>query len=458
MHKKTCLLILSILLYFLFFLPFYHLDIKLQAVAALTIIQILWIGRVFPLAYSSLLFILLLSFHFFTYSETLSYFSSEIVWLLFATFIISHAFIETGLASRVSFQLLKISRGSGRALVFISFILMLVLAILIPSNVGKANLVTSVLDRLLKSLKEFSEVKNLGAALFIGISYLAAISGAFVATGASSTIYTFGLFSDLSTDLNYMTWMLYFAPPILVYVVLLWGLFLYYFPPENIDKQHLLQLLDNRLAELGHISIAEKKVIAIMSLTLVLWATQNLHGFSIPLIGLLGAVLTILPGIGVWKWEQAKTSINWDMMLFFASTLMVSGMLVKTGTIKWIADFLIDSMSSQSAILVVLTLILCTALIRIIFVNILGFLTIMIPLSIQIGENLAGFSPLVVAMAVFLTGIPGFFLITQSPVHLISYSYGYFTDRDLLKIGLPSAVLWLTLIGGSVFLFWNYLL
>ncbi|WP_163528973.1 SLC13 family permease [Halobacillus ihumii] len=458
MHKKTWLITLSILLYLLFFLPFFHMDIKLQAAAALVMIQILWIGRVFPLAFSSLLLILLLSFHFFTYSETLAYFSSEVVWLLFSTFIISHAFIETGLASRISLQLLKISRGSGRALVLISFILMLVLSILIPSNVGKANLVTSVLDRLLKNLKEFSEVKNLGAALFIGISYLAAISGAFVATGASSTIYTFGLFSDLSTDLNYITWMLYFAPPILVYVVLLWGLFLYYFPPENIKKQHLLQLLNNRLAELGRLSMPEKKVIAIMSLTLVLWATQSLHGFSIPLIGLLGAVLTVLPGIGVWKWEQARTSVNWDMMLFFASTLMVSGMLVKTGTIKWIADFLIESMVTQSAMLVVLTLVLCTALIRIIFVNILGFLTIMIPLSIQIGENLAGFSPLVVAMAVFLTGIPGFFLITQSPVNLISYSYGYFTDRDLLKIGLPSALMWLIIIGCSVVLFWHYLL
>ncbi|UOQ92392.1 anion permease [Halobacillus shinanisalinarum] len=437
MNKRPLLLALAFIIYLLFFTPIFIWDIKLQAIAALAIIQILWIGRVFPLAYSSLLFFLLLSFHFFTYSETLAYFSSEIVWLLFATFIISHAFIETGLASRVSFQLLKISGGSGRGLILISFFLMLVLSVLIPSNVGKANLVTSVLDRLLKNLKEINEGKNLAKALFIGISYLAAISGAFVATGASSTIYTFGLFSSISTNLNYLTWILYFAPPILVFIILLWLIFLHYFPPENIDKQHLLQLLEERLAELGRLSLAEKKVITIMGLTLILWATQTLHGFSIPLVGLLGAVLTIFPRIGVWKWEQAKKSINWDMMLFFASTLMVSGMLIKTGTIEWIADFLVYSVSSQSAILVLLILVLCTALIRIIFVNILGFLTIMIPLSINIGESLTGFSPLVVAMAVFLTGIPGFFLITQSPVHLISYSYGYFTDRDLLKVGIP---------------------
>ncbi|UOQ45538.1 DASS family sodium-coupled anion symporter [Halobacillus salinarum] len=449
--------LLVLVLYLFFFLPIFHWDVKVQALGALLIIQILWIGRVFPLAYSSLLFILMLSFHFFSYEETLQYLSSEIVWLLFSTFIISHAFIETGLASRLSLQLLKISRGSGRALVLISFILMLILAILIPSNIGKGNLVSSVLDRLLKSLKQIDPVKNLGAALFIGISYSAGISGAFVATGASSTIYTFGLFTDITDGLSYLSWLYYFVPPILLYIVLVWIVFLYTFPPENINRQHLLEFINERLGELGRLSRKEKKVMIIMGLTLVLWATQVLHGYSIPLVGLLGAALTVLPGIGVWNWDEAKKSINWDMMLFFASTLMVSGMLIKTGTINWLADMLIHSLASQSGIVVLLALVLCTALIRLIFVNILGFLTIMIPLAINIGENLAGFSPLVVAMAVFLAGIPGFFLITQSPVHLISYSYGYFTDRELMRAGLPSSLLWLIVIAISALFYWPLL-
>ncbi|XBC99317.1 SLC13 family permease [Pseudalkalibacillus hwajinpoensis] len=219
----------------------------------------LWIGRVFSLAFSSLLFILLLSFHFFSYEETLAYISSEIVWLLFATFIISHAFIETGLASRLSLKLLTASRGSSSGLILISYILMLLLSILIPSNIGKANLVSSVLDRLLKSLNEINKIENLGKSLFIGISYLTAIAGAFVATGASSTIYTFGLFTDISNSINYITWLGYFALPIILFTLILWGVMIRTFPPKNINREHLLKLIDERLAELGPVKRTEKK-------------------------------------------------------------------------------------------------------------------------------------------------------------------------------------------------------
>ncbi|MCA1011439.1 SLC13 family permease [Halobacillus halophilus] len=457
MKKQMILFISPLIIYILFFQPLFDWDIKIQALASLVIIQILWIGRVFSLAFSSLLFILLLSFHFFNYEETLAYISSEIVWLLFATFIISHAFIETGLASRLSLKLLTVSRGSGSGLILISYILMLILSILIPSNIGKANLVTSVLDRLLKNLNEINSIENLGKSLFIGISYLTAIAGAFVATGASSTIYTFGLFTDISNSINYISWLSYFALPIILFTLILWGIMIHIFPPRNINRKHLLRLIDKRLEELGPVKRSEKKVIMIMSITLLLWTTSSLHGFSIPLIGLLGAVLTLLPYTGVWDWEKAKKSINWDMMLFFASTLMVSGMLIKTGTIEWMADYIVSSVSAQSGLLVVLILIIGAMLIRIVFVNVLGFLTIIIPLSIQIGQNLKGFSPLVVAMAVFLAGVPGFFLITQSPVHLISYSYGYFTDRDLIKAGIPASLCWVTVIILSLLLFWNYI-
>ncbi|QTN00638.1 citrate:succinate antiporter [Sediminibacillus dalangtanensis] len=457
MNNRTLLLI-SLILYLVFFLPLIDWNIKTQAIAALIIIQMMWIGRVFPLAHSSLLFMLLLSFHFFTYEETLAYFSSEVVWLLFATFIISRAFIETGLASRISLTVLKVSGGSGRALLLISFLLMLVLAILIPSNVGKGNLVASVLDRLLKNVRKINKIENLGKALFIGISYLTAISGALVATGASSTIYTFELFTSVHADLNYITWILYFVPPVLLFTTLLWVLFIFKLPPEKIDRKKMVKLIEEGLDELGLLSLAEKKVMFIMGLTLLLWITQSLHGFSIPLVGLLGAVLTVTPWIGVWKWDQAKDSVNWDMMLFFASTLMVSGMLIKTGTIASIADSFISLISFQSPFLVILLLIVCTAILRIIFVNILGFLTIMIPLAIEIGETLGGYPPFLTAMVVFLVGIPGFFLITQSPVHLISHSFGYFSERELLSIGLPSFSLWVLTILGAVIIYWPYVL
>lgn len=455
--KKIVLFTIAIVLYLLFIPDYFEFDIKVKALVTLVIIQILWIGRVFPLAHSSILLILILSFHFFSYQETLAYFSSEIVWLLFSTFIISHAFIKTGLASRVSLMMLKLSKGSGKSLILISYLLMIVLSIMIPSNVGKGSLVASVFDSLLKNLKRIRDIHNLSKSLFIGIAYLTAISGALVATGASSTIYAYGILGDFSTNLNYLTWILYFAPPIILFAIILWVLFLFIFPPENVDKKVLLGLIDEKINKLGKVSLAEKKIIIIMAITLLLWSTQQFHHISIPLIGLLGAALTFSPFIGIWKWDEAKKSIDWDMILFFASTIMVSGMLIKTGTIKMIANILVENIPLESSFIVLIILVCCTALLRIIFVNILGFLTIVLPLAITVGQSLPNLPPLLITMAVFLAGIPGFLLITQSPVHLITYSYNYFTEKDLFKIGSISLVVWIVIILVTTITYWRFI-
>lgn len=458
MNQKMILFYITIVLYVVFLAPLMDWDVKNKALAALIIVQILWIGRVFPLAFSSILFILILSFHFFTFEETLSYFGTDIIWLLFSTFIIAGAFIETGLASRISLKMLRLSKGSGKQLIFLSFILMFVLSLFVPSNIGKGSLVSSVLDGIVKNLERVTEVPNLAKSLFIGVAYIVAISGAFVATGASSTIYAYGMLADVSPKLSFIHWVLYFGPPILIFMILLYLLFLYCFPPENIDQTLVLQFIDQQLEQLGGMSKSEIKILCIIGLTLTLWITESVHGFSVPMIAMLGASLTILPHIGVFNWNRAKTKINWDMILFFAATLMVSEMLMKTGTVKWLASSLIDAFDSFPPYMIFIFLVLCTAVLRIIFVNVLGFLTVIIPLAITVGQSIPTISPFVIAMAVFLTGIPGFLLITQSPVHLVSFSYGYFKEKDLLHVGKYALGIWLLIVIGSVFFYWSWVI
>lgn len=456
--KKTILMILALGIYLIIIPGYTNFTIEVKALAALAIIQILWIGRVFPLAHSSIILMLILSFHFFSYEETLAYIGSDIVWLLFSTFFISHSFINTGLASRVSLAVLKLSKGSSRALILISYVLMFLLSLMIPSNVGKGSLVSSVFDNLLKNIRKIGKAENLGKSLFIGIAYITSISGAVVATGASSTIYTFGILNENMEGLNYVSWLLFFAPPTILFALILWLISLAVFPPEKIDAEALIQTLNEKTEEMGKLTLPEKKVIFILALILLLWSTQQFHDISIPLTGLLGAALTITPLIGVWTWGEAKKVIDWDMVLFFAATIMVAGMLIQTGTIHMISDFLVGHIPVERPLLVLFMLILITVLIRLVFVNVLGLLTIVLPLSVTVGQSLSGLPPGIVTMAIFLAGIPGFLFITQSPVHLIAYSYNYFAERDLLKIGFISMMAWVMVITLAAGVYWRLLL
>ncbi|SIT72482.1 SLC13 family permease [Edaphobacillus lindanitolerans] len=451
---KKVLFLISLVMYFIFVPGYTPFPVEVRALAVLAIIQILWIGRVFPLAQGALLLMVILSFHFFTYEETLTYFASPIVWLLFSTFFISHAFIETGLAARISLKVLQLSGGESRLLILISYVLTILLSLVLPSNVGKGSLVASVFDGILKNMRPIADIKNVGRSMFIGLTYIVPISGALVATGASSTIYVFGILGEQGEQLTYLSWLIAFAPPVFLFAFFLWLLSITVFPPEKINRKSLVDVLRQKEKELGKLNVSEKKVLVIISVTLILWTTQPLHGISIPLIGLFGASLTMLPGIGVWTWEQGRQSVDWDMMLFFAATIMVSGMLIHTGTIRLVSNVLVNLLGGHSMILIILGMLTLTMCLRLIFVNILGLLTIVLPLSMAVGESLSSHAAENLAMAVFLAGVPGFLFITQSPVHLIAHSYQYFSEKDLVKLGIPATAIWGVMIVATAFLWW----
>lgn len=74
MQKRNILLIICLLVYLVFVSPiFFEWNDVVQAFGVLVIAQVLWIGGVFPYPFSALLIILLVSFHFFSFEETLDF-------------------------------------------------------------------------------------------------------------------------------------------------------------------------------------------------------------------------------------------------------------------------------------------------------------------------------------------------------------------------------------------------
>lgn len=455
--RKVFLLVCALALYIVFIMPVYfHWSNEVRACALLIIMQILWLGRIFSLAYSSILLMIILAFHFWTYEKVLGFIGTPIVWLLFATYILSGAFIQSGLAHRLSLQILKWSKGSGRKIVSASFFLISMLAAMIPSNIGRANLVTSVLDKIIRNIGQAGEASRLSKALFISVCYVTALTGSFLATGASSTIYTFGVINNhLTQPLTFLQWMLFTVPPVALFMVLLWIVLHLLFPFEKIQTESVTSFIKDQLAEQGRMKNDEIKMMVIIAGTVLLWILQPLHQFSIPLIGLLGAAITILPGIGVWKWDEAKQTINWDMILFFASTLMLANVLISSGLLAWISRHMVSIIDAGHVVWLLAVFVILIFVIRLFFVNVLGMMTFIIPLSFSVGEHFPQLSPVLFPLVFFLAGVPGFFLITQSPVHMISFSYGYFTEKDLLKTGIAAAMIWLAILLATAFFYWD---
>lgn len=459
MSKSNILVIFAAAIYVLFVSPLlFEWNVIVQTFGVLIIAQVLWIGGVLPSPVTALILMLMISLHFFSFEETLSFLGSDIVWLLFSTFLIAGAFLESGLAYRMSVYVLRFSRGSGRLLLLSLMFLILMLSVLVPTNIGRGNLIVSVIDKISSSLKGFGKADNISKSLFIGGSFVVSLGGAAVITGANSTLYAFSMFNrNGGGELDYLTWMLMFFPPIILFIFVLWVTLLKLYPPEEIRKNDVMRFIQTEIGRLGKMTATEIKMIIIISVTVVLWIIQPVHGYSISMVGMFGAILTLLPLIGIWDWNKAQKQIDWGMFLFFGSTLILSHLLIETGSLNVVADAFVAAVPFEGTIAILGLVIIGTMLLRTLFVSVLGFMTIMIPLGLEIGEQLGAISPVLIAMVVFLAGVPGFFLVTQSPVNMIYFTYGAFNKKDMFRVGTVASVSWMVIVLISAELYWQLL-
>jgi solute carrier family 13 (sodium-dependent dicarboxylate transporter), member 2/3/5 len=77
-----------------------------------------------------------------------------------------------------------------------------------------------------------------------------------------------------------------------------------------------MERLRQEYRSLGPRSTLEVKAVVIFLLILGFWATDRLHGISATAVAFVGAIVALLPRIGVVKWNDVD--IPWHLMLFSA--------------------------------------------------------------------------------------------------------------------------------------------
>ena len=89
-----------------------------------------------------------------------------------------------------------------------------------------------------------------------------------------------------------------------------------------------MERLRQELESMGKMTVEEFKSIAIFVGVLVLWVTESWHGVSAEVVVLIGAIVALIPGIGVVKWNDVD--IPWHLMIFSAGAYVIGSGLNAT--------------------------------------------------------------------------------------------------------------------------------
>ena len=125
-------------------------------------------------------------------------------------------------------------------------------------------------------------------------------------------------------------------------------------------------------------------------------------------------------------WKDARDGIEWGTLILFGGGLAMGGMMYKTGLSKWVGDGIIAMMGGEPsaiamvAIFSIMALLLSELTSHTAATNMIGPLTITVPISV----------------AIALSASLGFMLPVSTPPNAIVYASGYIPITKMIRTGV----------------------
>lgn len=432
--------------------------------ASLAIIALclaLWITEAIPFAATGLLiFFLFPALGVATAAETVESGLGHPLTLFFLSLsLLSAAFVQVGLNRRVGNWLLARSGGqAGRLLLFtLAAGALLVLGM---SSLAATSLLVSVALEILGQTRLDSQRSNLGRALLLTTSWGPLIGSLGSLTGTGSNLLAVGYLEELAgVKVTFGDWLVLGLPATLCLVLIGWWILRRLFPVERAMLAPAEGWAGLDAQNHAPLTRREKIFLTIFGTMLVLWiagpAIGRLTGGrivpSMQGVGAAAALALFLPGLDLLSWPTAERNVPWGTLLALAAGLAAGVMLYRSGAARWLAWTLLGPLGGVAPIPRVFAMVVVICLLRLMFSSSTAAGAILIPLVIVLAQDLDVDPWLFTAPAALAINL-AFVLPAQAAVHMISYSTGHFSSRDMARSGLLLTLAGVLVVGGVVLL------
>lgn len=298
-----------------------------ETIGAVLVTLSLWSTSLVPGAVASLvLFAIALVAKLAPPALVFSGFASSAVWLIVSGFVIGAAISVTGLGDRLAAVLAPLVTGSYARLLGGLMATAIVLSFVMPSSVGRAVVMVPIAMALAErcGLGRGSKGRTgVAATVAIGcnmpsFAILPSNIPNMVLAGTAETIWGvhFGYTSYLALHFPILG-----IVKAVIIVALVWRLF-----PAEITVPAATVAAGPTAAD-----PRRTRVVALLVATLALWMTDSIHGVDPAWVGLVTAVILLLPGVGVVDATRFKTTVDFGLVLFVAGALALGAIVNASG-------------------------------------------------------------------------------------------------------------------------------
>ena len=430
-----------------------------------------WVSEAIPIAVTALLPIILFPLTgAVSIEDTTAAFGHKYVFLYLGGFILAVAIERWGLHRRIALNIIQFI-GADIKKIILGFMVATAFLSMWISNTATSVMMLPIGTAIISQLKdnpasEENENMIFGKALMLAIAYSASIGGVATLIGTPPNLVFAGIVEEIyGVEISFTKWIILGLPVSIILLFICWKyLTSKAFSFTQTEFPGGKAEIDRLKAELGHISIQEKRVLAVFAITAFCWISRSyllqpvLPFIDDTIIAMIAAVALFLIPAGksnrkLVTWEEA-VKIPWGIILLFGGGMALAKGFGESGLAIWIGEQL-KNLENLPLLLLVVVLIAAVNFLTEVTSN-LATTAMLLPIlaSMAFALNL---HPYFLMVGATLAASCAFMLPVATPPNAVVFGSGYLRIPDMIKTGIWMNIVSIVLLSLIVYFLLPYL-
>ncbi|MFV0449629.1 MAG: DASS family sodium-coupled anion symporter [Vibrio sp.] len=344
-------------------------------------------------------------------------YSTTTVWLVFAAFGFSVAFVKTGLGKRIAYHMIRSFGSTTLRLDYVSAFLELLISPVTPSNTARSGgVIYPIILSVTKTLgSEPGETANkAGSYLMPNIYFVMKVSSFMFVTAMAPNLLTADFIAKiLDVHLDWGLWAGAMLIPGLALILIVPAIGYYYIKPtiKHVDNK---KIAAEGLKAQGPMTRNEKVLVGIFAFALLGWALPSILAqtmgivikFDATAVAIIAMIMCVL--LGVIQWDDVLQNKGaWNTLLWFGGIIGLASALNKAKVFDWLAALIqnhVDFGNNPYVVLAVLGFL--SIIVRYFFASASSYTIAMLPVFLTVGK-VAGADPMALALVMIATSSYG---------------------------------------------------
>ena len=386
-------------------------------------------------------------------------FTSGAFWLVFGGLVIGAAVDRTGLGARIAGTITRRVGGNYGVVIAAVILVNLVLVFLMPSTLSRVVMLIPVVLALAQRLGFPPGGKQRAGMIMATLLGAYLCSTAVLPANVPNNVLLGAAEAFLGVQIRYFDYLLLHFPVLsLLRAFTVWACVVWLFRsgPEDIAAVVEAPSRPAALASPGVFSAQEGRLAVLLTVALVLWATDSLHGVAPAWVSLGVGLVCLLPILALVPPETFREKVHVGPLIYVAGIIGIGAVVSETGLGAFLSHWMLDTiaLSPETPLRSLLSL-SGVAMFLGMFATMPGVPAILVPISGEL-QAASGLTMEAVLMAQVI-GFSTVWFPYQVPPIIVGMQLGGVALSDGLKATVATAVVGLVVLLPLDVVWWRFL-